>query len=442
LPYTAIPGEGGYLFLFYIFLGHLARWLNLPLVWTFHAARVTAACFLTVTIYVFCRRTFHDSQAWAERCFVWLAIGSGLGWLLFPLGVVTTDVWVPEAYPFLSEYVNPHFPLGLALLLWVFLWSGQKDTRAWILTFFSGAALAIVQPFTVIIGLTVLAVMTVWQWVEERKLAWQSLVIFGAGGGPLIAYQFWITTTDPVLAGWNAQNLTPSPAIWDLLISFSPAILAAGLILARYRKWKPTYYQKLAVAWFLCCLVLILFPFSLQRRFLTGFYVPVVILAGIWISLLTSIKGQKQVFREAYLLSIPTIVVVLALGVFGVVNQNEQFYLKGGEQGALAWLAEHAPKGSIVLASPESGNFIPVYTSERVIYGHPFETVDAAAQQALVTHLLDGSMTPEATATLLQKLNIKFVFYGPRERQIGAPAIIDQLKPVYKDADVTVYAVE
>jgi hypothetical protein len=77
-----------------------------------------------------------------------------------------------------------------------------------------------------------------------------------------------------------------------------------------------------------------------------------------------------------------------------------------------------------------------------VLYGHPFETVNAAAEQAQVTHLLDGSMTATATTSLLRQLDVKFVFYGPRERQLGAPVFINQLKPVFQDSDVIVYAVE
>lgn len=443
LPYTANPGEGGYLFLFYIFLGHLSNWINIPLIWTFHIARVAASVFLAITIYVFCQKTFAESRVWAERSFLWIALGSGLGWLFFPAAVITTDLWVPEAYPFLSDYVNPHFPLGLALLLWVFIWSGQDDVRGRILIFIAGVGLAIVQPFAVAIGAAVLAVIMVWQWIAERRFQWQNLLVFLAGGGPLIAYQFWIITTDPVLAGWNAQNQTPSPAVWDLVISFSPAILAACLVFIRYRGWQPTYYQKIAVAWFVCCLVLILFPFSLQRRFLTGFYIPVVILAGAGIPLLiSSVKGQRRAFTAVYILSIPTIVVVLALGVFGSVNRDQRFYLTGSEREAFTWMAQNVPKDSIVLASPETGNFIPAYTGERVLYGHPFETVNAAAQKAQVIRLLDGSSPAADTMALLRELNVKYVFYGPRERQIGSPAFIDHLKPVFQDTDVVIYAVD
>ena len=443
LPYTANPGDGGYLFLFYIFLGHLSKWINLPLIWTFHIARAAASIFLTISVYVFCQKIFTESRMWAGRCFLWIALGSGMGWLLFPLGVISTDLWVPEAYLFLSDYVNPHFPLGLALLLWVFIWSGQNDARGRILIFVAGVGLAIVQPFTVVIGAAVLTVMMAWQWIAERRLHWQNLLIFLAGSGPLIAYQFWIITTDPVLAGWNAQNQTPSPALWDMLISFSPAVLAACLVFVRYRFWRPTYYQKLAAAWFVCCLVLILFPFSLQRRFLTGFYIPAVILAGIGIPLLiSSVKGQRRAFTAVYLLSIPTMLVVLALGVFGSVNRDERLYLRSSEQEALTWMAENTPTDSIVLASPETGNFIPAYTGERVLYGHPFETVNAEAQKSQVIRLFDGSLPAAASITLLRQLNVKYVFYGPRERQIGAPAFIGQLKTVFRDPDVVIYAVE
>ena len=40
LPYTAVKGEGAYLFEFYLFLGHLARLFDLPLIIVFHLARL------------------------------------------------------------------------------------------------------------------------------------------------------------------------------------------------------------------------------------------------------------------------------------------------------------------------------------------------------------------------------------------------------------------
>jgi hypothetical protein len=42
-----------------------------------------------------------------------------MGWLALFTGAFTSDFWVAETYPFLSAYANPHFPLGLALVLWL-----------------------------------------------------------------------------------------------------------------------------------------------------------------------------------------------------------------------------------------------------------------------------------------------------------------------------------
>ena len=46
LPYTSEPGDGAFLFVFYIALGHIARISHLPLIIVFHIARVLAAFFL------------------------------------------------------------------------------------------------------------------------------------------------------------------------------------------------------------------------------------------------------------------------------------------------------------------------------------------------------------------------------------------------------------
>ena len=443
LPYTANPGEGGYLFLFYIFLGHFARWLNLSLVFTFHLARAVASVLLTVSLYIFCLRTFPENRTWAERCFLWICLGSGMGWLLFTFGIITTDLWVPEAYPFLSEYVNPHFPLGLSLLLWIFIWSAQNNTKSRIYIFLAASGLAVIQPFAIVICASVLLVLTAWRWFEQKKFEGLNLLALLAGGGPFLVYQFWISFSDPVLAGWNAQNQTPSPALWDLIVSFSPAILFASLVFFHFRSWRRNYYQKVAASWFVCCLVLILFPFSLQRRFLTGFYVPVVILAMVGVPLLiSSLKIQRRVFKLLFSLSVPTILVVLALAAFGINGHDKSLYLRTGEQRALVWVSESTPVNSIILASPDMGNLIPAYTGRRVLYGHPFETVNAEIQKSQVMDLFNGSVSTTDALLMLHELNIKYVFYGPRERLIGSPEFVNQLKPVFQDPEVVIYAVE
>ncbi|MGW8250826.1 MAG: hypothetical protein ACWGO1_09310, partial [Anaerolineales bacterium] len=118
LPYTADPGRGAYLFMFYLFLGHAARVLGLSLAVVYHATRVAGALIMLLAIYRFCTALLPDRRL-VVLAFVLTSLGSGLGWLALPFGAFTADFWVAEAYPFLSAYANPHFPLALGLLLWI-----------------------------------------------------------------------------------------------------------------------------------------------------------------------------------------------------------------------------------------------------------------------------------------------------------------------------------
>lgn len=50
LPFTPEPGEGAYIFLFYLFLGHLCRLTGIPLIWMFHIWRVIGSGFLLIVM--------------------------------------------------------------------------------------------------------------------------------------------------------------------------------------------------------------------------------------------------------------------------------------------------------------------------------------------------------------------------------------------------------
>ena len=73
-------------------------------------------------------------------------------------------------------------------------------------------------------------------WLWERKDGFTAslipVLIFIAAGLPYSIYQYWAVGSTPQLAAWTAQNQTPSPAIWDVVLSFSPWII---LVMAGWR---------------------------------------------------------------------------------------------------------------------------------------------------------------------------------------------------------------
>ena len=110
LAFTPEPHQGEFLFTYYLFLGHLARWFGLPSILILHVARAVNGALLLVVVYYAAAQFFSEI---AQRRFAfWLiAAGSGFGWLVTFFGVMSTDLWVPEGYVFYSLFVNPHFPL-------------------------------------------------------------------------------------------------------------------------------------------------------------------------------------------------------------------------------------------------------------------------------------------------------------------------------------------
>ena len=79
-------------------------------------------------------------------------LGQDMGWLVsLASGYISGDFWIAEAYPFLSMYANPHFPLGLALLLWICLLVFKKKRAHLPLLLVLSLILAIIQPINIVV---------------------------------------------------------------------------------------------------------------------------------------------------------------------------------------------------------------------------------------------------------------------------------------------------
>lgn len=439
LPYTAHPGEGAYLFLFYIALGHLARLLSLPLIVVFHAARILAAMFMLWAIWRFLQIIFRQEAVLIPSAFMLVTFGSGMGWLFSPLLGVTSDFWVAEAYPFLSGYVNPHFPLGIGLIMLILIQTYQ--TMSWKLKLsllLEGILLSIIMPF----GIVVLAVILVGRifWYGWHVKKWQvELAIWPllAGGGFLL-YQFIAIQTDPVLSQWNSQNITVSPPLWDYLVSFSPVLLLAVIGIIRLGKGDKPSEWRLVMGWMVLGTVLILIPFSLQRRFLLAYYIPLALLAVLYLGHLKPSR-RKWIFPLLLILSIGSNGVVMMTGFLGIQTRNVQLFITRDEADGFAWLDKVATERSLVLSSPQTGNILPALTTLRVIYGHPFETTRAEDEKKFVEGVFQSENSEAIAIEQLIQRQVAYVFYGPREKEFGYPEFLKRLPVVYENKTVTVY---
>ncbi|MEM2145698.1 MAG: hypothetical protein QW279_10075 [Candidatus Jordarchaeaceae archaeon] len=454
LPYTSKAEAGTYFFLFYLFLGHLARLLGLSLIWMFHISRIISA-----SVMFFCLFRFYHSvllkPAYYRYAFLLGAIGSGLGWLGSQFGVFSSDLWVAEAYPFLSTYANPHFPLGLAILLQLVPPNTPlTNTIQWkekIYLLLSNTLLAVllslIMPFASLLALTLNGIILLYfllvakirlgQLLHQRNaLRFVGIIL---GSLPILFYYLSTIKKDPWLAGWNAQNITPAPTLLDLFISLSPATFMAIFAIKRPssqlgdNRW-------FLFSWLLVGLILVYLPIGLQRRFMVGIYIPFAGLAGITIGNMLE-KGRQYVRLAVFsllILSSLTNLLVLASAWYGVYHHSPLLYLRESEYTALKWIEENTPEEAVIASSPEIGLFIPAYTGRRVIYGHPFETVKAEEAENKILHFFDQQSDPldmEITNS------VDYVFVGPREGVLGGLPSGFKFTLVYQNSEVKVFRV-
>lgn len=479
LPFTAEPGEGVFLFTYYLFLGHLARWIGTSIDLTYHLARVLGSALFLGVAYRFIAYFFDTARA---RLLTWLFffITSGLGWVLVPGGYLAADLWVAESIPFLTLFSNAHFPLAWALMLLIFEFailrsapsappsSGtREDSRKWpsppsrlageargegeprdaannlnlwlLLLFVT--ALAIVQPMTLLPVNVVLAGYWAWETtLSLRRLDWRSalpVLAVALFSVPWVVYAVWATNTQPLLREWNAQNITPSPPWWEAVL-WGGVPLALAVVGATTRI-ADGQGQTLPLRWLIIGVVLLYTPIDLQRRMSLGLWMPLCVLAAIGLreGVLPRVMARWRLLVVTAL-TLPALfsnLVVVAASTAGVLGRKPELYLTAAESAAVDWLAAQ-PGRPLVAASPDIGLFLPGRSDARVIYGHPYETADAAMQKQTSLDFFAGRLAPEAFAA---RYPVDFVFVGPREAAANPPLELTGWQPVFVRDNVTIY---
>lgn len=106
----------------------------------------------------------------------------------------------------------------------------------------------------------------------------------------------------------------------------------------------------------------------------------------------------------------------------------------------MQWMRDTLPKDAVVLASPESGIFIPAWAGQRVVYGHPCETIRADERREQVISFWTGEMQEEELCRLVAENDVSYAFVGPREHSLGDSQPINWGQPIFQSDDTKVYA--
>jgi asparagine N-glycosylation enzyme membrane subunit Stt3 len=234
---------------------------------------------------------------------------------------------------------------------------------------------------------------------------------------------------------WSAQNQTPSPPPLDYVLGYGLLLILAffGVRAAWKRR---SIYDVLLIVWIVLTLPMLYAPIPLQRRLALGLHIPIGLLAAWGVTELVRARWPRRVLIGVTLLTS----IFLELTLFaGAAGRDPHIYLTTNEYAALQWLEQHASPEAVVLSSPEMGGFVPAFAGQRVVYGHPYETVNARQREQEVKGFFAGTLD---RAGLLHEYDVAFIIVGPRERALGQidPAALP-LEETFTAGDVKVYRV-
>lgn len=451
------------LYLPYILIGHLVRWLVNPapaeiagvLAVAFQMFRVLASIILSLSIYRFIA-LFIAVPRLRRLALVIATLGGGLGWILVLagqdkwLGTAPVDFYIPEGFSFLVIYGLPHIALGRAALLlgFVALIDGVEQKR-WSYILVVALCWNIVGLMVTFYLALIYALVGAWGlvlWGQQRHFPRTFALMGGVALAltwPLFIYSYWLFSANDAFAVWSGQNYLPSPHPLHYVIGYG---LLAGLACVggqwAWRHAAQSTGYSLLIAWVLIVPILVYIPINVQRRLAEGVLIPLAILAVAGLRLLTTRQAYRR-WRTALLICIlPTSLLLWISGLIGLATPASPSFRPREELDAWDWLMDQAPAEAIVLGSRTTGNYLPIYTDLRPFYAHGPETLNSDEKKRLVERFYRGELSQEERETLWTRYHIRYVVYGYSEQAIHSVTPLSEgLTMIYSSPHYTIYEV-
>lgn len=400
-----------------------------------------------------------------------------------PLGLDPVDVEpglvMPEAFTFLSVYLNGFFTVSMALLVTALVLGRvaiERDSR--IAAVAAGMVALLLANIHTYDSVPFLAVLTVYLLVlswAERRWCWER---FGRYGVivlltvPAVAYQSWLIRSEPLYAA-KANTITATPDVTTMLVSYGllwPLALSGLVIaLAQRQRW----FWAIWVIVHTACIWLPTAIFPFQRKMSEGLHVALALLATLgladaasrlavqiaWLPTLSRYRAIGWVWPVRADLACRRRVWVVPSAVVGLlaltpstflfvdstltnVAENNAaklpvfmppFRIPEADYQALLWMRDNLPAEAVVLCLPWVGNYLPRLAARRVYVGHWAETISYGEKlKKVVTFFQD----PEPDAVkygFLARAGITHLYYGSFERAaLGRdPPALRELERIY-----------
>ena len=256
---------------------------------------------------------------------------------------------------------------------------------------------------------------------------------------PLAIYYMAAVNYNPAVAEWNRQNLTLSPALPELLIGLGlPLLIGLPAIVRALRRFEQDG-DRFMLLWLVLIVIAMYLPTSVQRRFGVGIMIPVTYFAVRALSNYWYPRIARRWHNLLMVLTAPLLLLSPILVLLSSFAINEGPFLEQDYASAFQWLRAYTHSPDVILASEDVSVWIPSWVGARVVYGHPYETLDAKTKEQQVLDWYSATNNSQCRA-LLDEYHVHYIVAGPQEAKLGQSVCLKSLTPAAIFGSVTIYA--
>lgn len=468
--YSSEPHQGSLIQIFYVNLGHAGKILGLDPNFSYQLGRLILTPTVLLVIFLLCQYIFKNTL-WQILGFILVVMsGSFPRFITDQAGQMTVQrymEWWSNIDSLQRIAFIPHILFGQAVsfgLLYILMKKDWKVSWKGVAVYAGvGNILGLVFPPSLLtLNATVILVVII-NIIKTRNVKIGSLLLFAVALSlPSQIYIWTLTKEIPWIALVNVHRINHMLVPFnEYLLALGPIVILAviGIIIALIKKEKNV---RPLILWLIVTYgFTILFTHYKEQsplRFTqTGVHIPLGILGTY------ALFQSKKIINKTIVYIFITLYIVENIFIMKLSWDWQELFISVRAKAnipavpyppqtlhplknwmtAIRWIGTNTNKNDVVLAEFSAGNYIPAYTGNTVYLGQ-VNTYDYDKKYALLQKFFRGEMTWNEAQEFLKTGNIRYVFFGPQEKEEMHGKNLEDyyvfFKPIYKNDNVTIYS--
>ena len=140
-------------------------------------------------------------------------------------------------------------------------------------------------------------------------------------------------------------------------------------------------------------------------------------------------------------LSLPSNLILLIGSTQAIENYDPIFYQDNSFIKATEWMKTNVEDESVILTDEDLGLKLPANGFFQVVYGHPFESINAQETKNLVEEFWNGNMTQNEVDTFIEQENVEYILCKSEGNSNTCPGYTELFNKIYDLDGISIFRV-